>query len=353
MFTKYVVATLLAAILSACGGGSDSAPVASVSPQAVAAAMRAGGPLRATRVTTSPDIANQLLNAAEAAYPQYFPSRQATQSFAPFLYRYYPETGIYLGLVVQASSFYTFNGVYAAGAPFGILDNPTRVGKLTDFITIGGCFDLDLFDTQGTRMTVAYNYLGESPGTETAETTVGGMTTFEGHQARETRTVRTGTVSGTGGFTYTSTDLSYGARTSAFEVTQYGSTSALSVTTANNTFSSSSRTVLSPPYVDARHSLVLGASTTTMQSGATTTTTNGTEATEPFSLIVTAKYVGQEQITVPAGTFTACKFEASYNGSTDVSTHWFIAGKGVLVKAVEMGQTVLEATAVTLNGAAL
>jgi hypothetical protein len=341
MFRKCLAAAMLAAILSGCGGGSEAPPAA-------------GEPMRATRVTTSPEIAEQVLNAVEAAHPQYFPSRQATQSFAPFLYRYYPETRMYLGLVAQTSSFYTFNGVYAAGGPFGILDNPTRIGKLTDFITIGGCFDLDLFDTQGTRMTVAYNYMGASAGTETEQTTVGGMTTFEGHRARETTIVRNGTVSGPGGFMYTSTDLFYGARTGAFEVTQYGSSSALTATTANGTLSSSSRTVMSPPYVDARHALARGASTTATQSGATTTTTNGTAAApEPFSSTITTKYVGQESVTVPAGTFAACKFEVSHDASPEVATHWLIAGKGILVKTVESGQTVLEATSVTLNGARL
>jgi len=361
MFRKYLAAVALAAVLAACGGGADSVQTQSVSPQAAAAAMRAGGPLRATRATTSLELANQLLNAAEVAYPQYFPSRQETQSFAPFFFRYYPETGIYLGLVVQTSSFYLFNGVYAAGAPFGSLDNPTYIGKLTDFITPGStasaCFDLALFDTPGTRMTIAYNYVGESGGTETVETTVGGMTTFEGHMARETSTLVTGTVSGSDGFSYSSTGHTYGARTGTAEVTQYGSVSVLTYASSGLTITSSMRTVLTPPYVDTQYLLAQGASTTATQSGSTTTTTSRTgapdeTATTAFSVTTTTKYAGQETITVPAGTFDTCKFESTTDGSPGVTTAWFIAGKGIHVKSAYTGMTV-EATSVTLNGVRL
>jgi hypothetical protein len=37
-------------------------------------------------------------------YPQYFPAAEPTQSAPLFLYRYYPSTGIYLGVVVSANN---------------------------------------------------------------------------------------------------------------------------------------------------------------------------------------------------------------------------------------------------------
>lgn len=39
-----------------------------------------------------------LLNWAENTYPAYFPNHQATQSIEPWLFRFYPDTGIYAGV---------------------------------------------------------------------------------------------------------------------------------------------------------------------------------------------------------------------------------------------------------------
>jgi len=363
MFMKYLAAVAVATLLAACGGGADSTQTATASPQAVASAMRAGQPLLPMAAATAAEAANQLMNAAEAAYPQYFPSHQETQSFAPFLFRYYPQTGIYLGVVVTANSFYTLNGVYAAGSPFGGLDNPTFVGLVTDFITpvgsggtgtTNGCFDLALFDTQGTQLEVAYSYSGHTTGTHTMNTTVGGLTTFEGYQAREVITLVSGSHAG---MSSNSTTRSYSSRTGDAEVTYYGSISTYSSTMEGVTYNSTVRTVMSPPYVDAQYSLAVGASVTSTHSGSSTTTTSMTGAPDqiyasPFTSSMTTKYVGQESVTVPAGTFNTCKFEVTTPGSTDVSTSWFVVGPGIHVKSTYPGQT-MEATSVRLNGAPL
>lgn len=71
------------------------------------------------------DAAEALLNFGEAQFPQYFPSRRWTQSLPPYLYRYYPETGIYLGVADGK--------VYVLGGEFG-MQSPTFVGALADFI---------------------------------------------------------------------------------------------------------------------------------------------------------------------------------------------------------------------------
>lgn len=363
MFKKYLAAVALATLLAACGGGTESTQTASASPQAVASAMRAGPRLLSPMAASATDAANQLMDAAEAAYPQYFPSHQPTQSFAPFAFRYYPQTGIYLGVVVTASSFYTLNGVYAAGAPFGSLDNPTLIGLVTDFITPGGgtgggtangCFDLALFDTQGTHLQVAYSYSGQITGTHTMDTTVGGLTTFEGYQARETITLMSSTHDG---MSSTSTNKSYGFRTGDAEVTHYGSVMTSSATMPGMTYNSIIRTVMTPPYTDPQYSLAVGASVTSTHSGVSTTTTSMTGQPDqtfssPFTSSMTTKYVGQESVTVPAGTFNTCKFEVTTPGSTDVSTSWFVAGKGIHLKSSYPGMA-MEATSVRLNGAPL
>lgn len=77
--------------------------------------------------------AQQLLDFGEQAYPDLFPVRASTLTSGPFLYRHYPSTGLYLGVVVQSDSAYVLGGVYVMGGAWG--GSPTFVGRLTDFIT--------------------------------------------------------------------------------------------------------------------------------------------------------------------------------------------------------------------------
>lgn len=67
-----------------------------------------------------------LLNWAENTYPQFFPSRRATQSLEPWLYRYYPETNTYAGVNRDD------NGVYVMGGSWG--DSPTYIDNLPSMI---------------------------------------------------------------------------------------------------------------------------------------------------------------------------------------------------------------------------
>lgn len=68
-------------------------------------------------------------------------------------------------------------------------------------------------------------------------------------------------------------------------------------------------------------------------------------------------YVGQEKVTVPAGSFTACKF--TQPGPNGLITDWFGVGNGVLLKNTQntsagAGETVLELLPSSqLNGKAL
>ena len=73
---------------------------------------------RATKLQLT-EVARQLMDYGERTYPAYFPDRPVTMASAPFAYRYYPATGLYLGVVVQASPIYGPNGVYVQGGAFG------------------------------------------------------------------------------------------------------------------------------------------------------------------------------------------------------------------------------------------
>jgi serine protease len=79
------------------------------------------------------EAARQLMDFGERSYASLFPGTAATQVSGPFVYRFYPATGLYLGVVVQSDASYTLNGVYVLGGSFG--DSPVFVGQLTDYIS--------------------------------------------------------------------------------------------------------------------------------------------------------------------------------------------------------------------------
>ncbi len=70
----------------------------------------------------------KLLNWAESKYPEFFPGHSATQTnIEPWLYRFYPGTGVYAG--VNKSD----NGTYTLGGPFG--NNPVFIDSLSNLIS--------------------------------------------------------------------------------------------------------------------------------------------------------------------------------------------------------------------------
>ena len=124
------------------------------------------------------------------------------------------------------------------------------------------------------------------------------------------------------------------------------------------------RTVYNPPFLDQAYTLAMGQSITQQQSASTTTTMHystpgipDNTQTGSYSSSNTIKYVSQEQVTVPAGTFAACKYEYSTPGQNDLTTSWYVVGKGVMVKNESVipgyGTMTMQATSATINGSPL
>lgn len=112
-----LLSTAAAALLAACGGGEDVTGGLQSSPAADAVF-----PLRAASAAS---VADQLMDFAESAYPQYFPGHQVSLDLPPYRYRHYPETGIYLGVADDV--------VYVMGGTFGGV--PRALGPVTAYIT--------------------------------------------------------------------------------------------------------------------------------------------------------------------------------------------------------------------------
>lgn len=63
---------------------------------------------------------------AEATYPHLFPNRQVTHNLYPWLYRHYPESGLYVGVNQNDE------GVYVLGGSWG--ESPARIYSLADLL---------------------------------------------------------------------------------------------------------------------------------------------------------------------------------------------------------------------------
>jgi hypothetical protein len=377
---KHLIALAAAAFLAGCGGGSDdttaSTPAAAAAQMRTAMAAQAQTQVKVSAAVSPAQAAEQLLNFAESTFPNFFPVHQATGTFDPFLFRFYPQTGIYVGVVVKANMGYTMDGVYVMGGPFG--DSPVYVGQLSSFITPvdpgtggptgpnNGCYDLALLETAGTRVDLTMQHSGDATGTVTQVWTINGAKTFEGHSTVETQIKHTGSLTTSGVTAPTDMDFkSYQKRTGDAEVTHHGAEGVVRSSFGGFEITSTSKTVYNPLWVDNQYGLAVG-QTMTQSSTATITMTNAgipgvpsTPTTTTSTTTQTIKFVGREQVTVPANTYSACKFETTSSGSgaSSTTTIWVIDGKGIPVKMQISVSGVVnstqEATSVKLNGQAL
>jgi hypothetical protein len=147
-------------------------------------------------------------------------------------------------------------------------------------------------------------------------------------------------------------------------ITDYGSLGHYKDTetgaTGTTILDSDMKTVYTPPFVDKRYSLDKGQAisqeSTSIESRFNTTVAGmklpDTSNTETFSEEIT--FLGIEAITVPAGTFQACKFKTATPGESGYTLIWELVGYGIDLQRESYFLNVLEATywatSVTLDG---
>lgn len=380
--------------VAGCGAGIDD-PVQSADPQVtVATKLRA----RALALSTAAgavapeEAARQLMDYAESVLKDYFPGHQPTGVLVPFHYRYYPETGAYLGVVVSEAAGYEYLGVYVMGGPFG--SAPAYVGPLTSYITpvpppggpgpsgfSNGCFETRDHDPMapGTRTVQVDRTEGPVPSTITSETRTVGPAVFEGQNAVELRWAWADGDhrNGLPGSAWLGMDQrSYARQTGSGEMTYYGSTTAVDRTDPIPTggiVTSSSRTriINDPPFVDQQGQLPLGGSVTHRVRARTisssTTTVTGGPVTIPPVVIgpnetmsegapTTVTFLRRERVTVPLGTFDACVYQYEYGSGGGTGQVWIADGRGFNLKTIGTSGGVMTTTvavAVTINGRAV
>lgn len=177
----------------------------------------------------------------------------------------------------------------------------------------------------------------------TVETTFIGRSTFEGVAAdeRKLKTTNAGVVS---------TILFY-SNDDDGTLVELGSTT----NNAVGGFKVATKTVLSPAFRDSRYTLNAGESFKAARVGTTTATTTGlpikvpptvTQLNDSFDVT----FVAIEPVTVPAGTFQACRFENRADAN-NVITEW-VATNGVLVKSTQT-KVSTELISASINGVAM
>lgn len=108
----------------------------------------------------------------------------------------------------------------------------------------------------------------------------------------------------------------------------------------------------SPPLQDLRFSLNAGESKTAQTQS--TVETDGLPTTT-INYEVTYNYVGQESVTVPAGTFNTCHIRtvtpsAFPGGPSSVRDEWFAVGSGMIVQSQEPGSGTDKLIEASING---
>ena len=138
-------------------------------------------------------------------------------------------------------------------------------------------------------------------------------------------------------------------------MTVYGSI----VTVTMPSLTTTQNATYTPPTVDTRAQLALGESVTISYSGTvvSSSSTSTGSRTSTFGYGETWTFASLENVTVPAGTYLACKFQHVTVGLTNTNTDWVIYGNGTMVKREVKDSTGAllsfeNATSVIINGVA-
>jgi hypothetical protein len=192
----------------------------------------------------------------------------------------------------------------------------------------------------------------------TDDGTVVGMTTFQGHAALEVQvhgvTTETGITSETDVVSgYASIDPM------TYKITDYGAASDSTLTSGGATTVSNATSVFNPPFVDATYTLSPGQTITqTSTTTATGTITINGVAQQPQTATVTrtdtVTFVGVVTITVPAGTFQACRFDHSIvmctGNGTQLESDWLRIGDGIELQSTNAGAISNQALSISTSG---
>lgn len=210
------------------------------------------------------------------------------------------------------------------------------------------CFNITLYSTGTTVDLVQKTVSSAGQLTTTSENTVKGMATFNGQSVLDIYS----DVTATGSAPSKSTQNGYFTVDSANMIEHYHG-SVINVT--EPAVAAGKQTLTLTPPMEDRFELSANQSYTQSYK----IKTDGSAAGFPYSMTSdherTKRFVGIETVTVPAGTFNACRYEesttttAAGTTATETSTHWVSVGSGLEVKSVA-GDSTTELQSAKING---
>lgn len=209
--------------------------------------------------------------------------------------------------------------------------------------TGNGCWDLDFLEAAGRHLVVesrSTNAAGSVISLLRQESRVLGQRAFEGHLRLATDTTITLSLP-SGQATSVQRNIIYTQRAADAGVTVYGDEGTMTAGVVTSAF----KTVFNPAWTDTQHSLAPGQ--TVDQSWSGTSTSNGVTLTLQGSRSI--RFVAQETTTVPAGTFSTCRFEQTQPGQPGPVTTWIARKFGAPVQVQSSGN-LTQALRLTVDG---
>lgn len=366
------VALGFTALLAACGGSETPPGTTQQAREFVQRIVNEASPARATLTPSAPPVAPQsatptitndmVFAFAQTTFKDLFPVDQAPVVISNLAYegKVFDVRGYRNGNYLAVSSTneiwglgpYTGNALTSFGPVSGYacqivpsscvpVDPPPSAG-------LNECIDPAASSLPtGFRLNLVFTYTGSViGGDQTVESVIDGPATFEGQSAIQVTSTTTGTNTvNAGGFSVTTT-ISTKVRTyeqkgnNGLVKTLGLLTDATTTTTSPpiggvtlppTSFTTSSKTLFTPPTENIEYTLALGKSLdkTTTQ---TSTVTAGPGAGAPITTTGTTRFTfeAKESIALANGkTYSACRYKTSNVDGTGASTTWFLVGKGV------------------------
>lgn len=356
--TRALLSALAVAALTVACGGNDAVPsVAQSMVQQIASAQSSGaeGRKQALALTPATVDVDALFDWAEYKFPELFPAagrQKFTLSYEGVNYklRYY-TTENYLGLTDT-------NEIWGLG-PF-TNNQLMKIGALPEYASLvvadeckvypnsSGCGgggtpptgplnecahpSTDTLPT-GFRSRLIYQYSGTLSGEQTIDSVIDGPGySFEGKSLVRISNSTSGTNTVQGISLTTTTEIkSYHEITNGVART-VGSLIDVSSTTMGVTLPGSSSKVVFQPPRDNWEFRLTQQQTATVSSTTLTTQISPPGQTLTNTLAETVTFETKETVTVPAGTFQACRYRTAGDSATSYTLTWYILGKGVPAK---------------------
>lgn len=360
-FRTSLLALAAAALISACGGGDEASDGATAFAGRMRAAAVPTGVATTTAATATTVTATMVLDWAEFKFPDLFPKAIAI-NYDPVVY----EGVTYTAREYRGAWGSRYLGVTPDGRIFGLGDFTNNALQQFDDIPtwsaqiladqcnvypgscgnppagpLNECVDPAAATLPtGLHIKLIYETIGnEFTGEQTSESVINGPDTFKGQSAIKITTTSNGTAVAQGFTMTTSTTVESFEQIGGDGVTlTLGAMTDVTTNFVGVPFPPSrarAETVYDPPRRNLEFHIALG-ETGSVTATSTTTTFEPVSGQTTTTDTDTFTFEAKEEVTVPAGTYLACRYRMPGDNANSHTTTWYMVGKGVPVKTVDV-----------------